>query len=87
MEEELDRLQTEGIIEPVQYAEWAAPIEPVLKADGKSLRICGDFKVTVNKASKLDRYPIPKVEDLFATLSHGSSFTGHEPGVPPDQIR
>ena len=75
VEEELDRLRTEGIIEQVQYAEWAAPIVPVLKADGKSLRICGDFKVTVNKASKLDRYPIPKIEDLFATLSHGTSFT------------
>jgi len=59
----------------VQFADWAAPIVPVLKADGKCLRICGDFKVTVNKASKLDRYPIPKIEDLFATLSHGTSFS------------
>ena len=31
--------------------------------------------MTVNRASKLDRYPIPKVEDLFATLSHGKMFT------------
>ena len=45
------------------------------QADGKTLRICGDFKVTVNKASKLDRYPIPKIEDLFATLAHGKTFT------------
>ena len=75
VEEELERLEKEGIIEPVQYAEWAAPIVPVLKADGKSLRICGDFKVTVNKASQLDRYPIPKIEDLFATLAHGKTFT------------
>ena len=27
---------------------------------------CGDFKMTVNQASKLDLYPIPKIEDLFA---------------------
>ena len=59
----------------MQYAEWAAPTVPVLKADGKSLRICSDFKVTVNKASKLDRDPIPKIEDLFATLAHGKTFT------------
>jgi len=72
VEEELDRLQEEGIIEQVQYTEWAAPIVPVLIA---ALRICGDFKATVNKASKLDRYPIPKVEDLFAALSQGTSFT------------
>ena len=31
--------------------------------------------MTVNRASKLDRYPIPKVEDLFATLAHGKMFT------------
>ena len=29
VEEEFERLQKEGIIEPVQYAEWAAPIVPV----------------------------------------------------------
>ena len=29
----LDRLVAEGILEPVQYAEWAAPIVPVLKSD------------------------------------------------------
>ena len=75
VEEELERLEKEGIIEPVQYAEWAAPIIPILKADGKSLQICGDFKVTVNKASKVDRYPIPKIEDRFATLAHGKTFT------------
>ena len=71
----LEQLQKDGIIEEVRYAVWAAPIVPVLKADGKSLRICGDFKVTVNKASKLDHYPIPKIEDLFATLAHGKRFS------------
>ena len=69
VEEELDRLQREDIIEPVQFAEWAAPIVPVVKKDKKSLRICGDFKRTVNSASKLDKYPIPKIEDLFAQLT------------------
>ena len=47
IELELDQLEKDGIIKKVQYADWAAPIMPVLKADGKSLRICGDFKVTV----------------------------------------
>ena len=75
VEEELNRLVMEGIIEPVQYAQWAAPIVPVLKSDKLSIRICGDFKMTVNQASRLDRYPIPRVEDLFATLAGGKSFT------------
>ena len=60
VEEELERLEKEGIIDPIQFAHWAAPIVAVLKADGKSVRLCGDFKVTINQASKLDRYPIPK---------------------------
>jgi len=75
VEEELERLEKEGIIEPVQFAEWAAPVVPVLKSDKKSLRLCGDFKQTVNRASKLDKYPIPKIEDLFARLAGGKAFT------------
>ena len=46
-----------------------------MKADKQSLRICGDFKLTVNQASKLDRYPIPKIEDLFANLAGGKRFS------------
>ena len=51
----------------------------VLKKDCKSMRICGDFSVTVNPVSKLDRYPIPKVEDLFARL--GFLEAGFESGI------
>ena len=72
---ELDRLKEEGTLEPVEISEWAAPIVPVLKSDKQSVRICGDFRLTVNPVSKLDRYPIPKVEDLFAKLSKGKCFT------------
>ena len=75
VEEELDRVVQLKILEPVQFADWAAPIVPVLKSDKKSLRICGDFKMTVNSASKLDAYPIPKIEDLFARLSGGICFS------------
>ncbi len=31
VEEELDKLPEEGVISPVQYADWAAPIVPILK--------------------------------------------------------
>jgi len=70
VEEELDCLVKEGILEPVQFAEWASPILPVVKPD-KSLRICGDFKLTVNQLSKLDKYPIPQIKDMVATLAGG----------------
>ena len=69
VEKELDRLAQLGIREPIQFAEWAAPIVPVLKSDEKNVHICGDFKLTVNQASCLDRYPIPKIEDLLVRLS------------------
>ena len=75
VEAELDRLVAQGTLEPVEYSDWAAPIVAVMKSDRKSVRICGDFKVTVNPVSKLHRYPIPKIEDIFATLEGGKIFT------------
>ena len=75
VEEELDRLVAEGTLEPVEYSHWAAPIVAVVKSDRKSVHICGDFKVTVNPVSKLHRYPIPRIEDIFATLEKGKIFT------------
>ena len=47
---------------------------PVVKQDG-TVRICGDYKVTVNKAAKVDTYPLPRVEDLLASIGNGEKFT------------
>ena len=55
IEEELKRLQEEGTIESEQFSEWAAPILPIMKSDN-SIRICDDYKTTVNQVSKLDNY-------------------------------
>ena len=74
VESELDRLVNEGILEPVQYSRWAAPIVPVVKSDG-SVRICGDYKVTINQATKGDAHPIPRIDELFAKLSGGKVFS------------
>lgn len=68
VDEELDRLQNAGVLRPVTRSDWAAPVVPVLKADG-GLRLCGDYKVTVNRASKVDRYPLPNISDLLCKLS------------------
>ena len=40
-----------------------------------TVRICGDYRCTVNQVSKLDNYPIPKTVDLLATLGGGNRFT------------
>lgn len=74
IEEELDCLVQQGIVEKVTHSEWATLIVAVPKPDGR-YRICGDFKVTVNPALKVDQYPLPKVEDLFATLAGGQKLT------------
>ena len=71
---ELERLEKAGVIEPVQFSDWAAPIVPVLKPDG-SVRICGDYKVTVNRAAKTDSFPLPRIDDLFASLAGGQTFS------------
>ena len=47
VEEELNRLENVGIIQPVRSSSWATPIVPVPKKNG-DIRICGDFKVTIN---------------------------------------
>ena len=73
IEDELNRLVANDVIEKVDTSEWATPIVPVLKSD-KSIRICGDFKITVNKVLAREQYPIPRIEELTAKLS-GSSGT------------
>lgn len=74
LDKALDALIEEKIISPVTYSKWAAPVVPVVKADN-TIRVCGDYKLTANKAIKLDTYPIPKPEDLFSTLSGGKFFS------------
>ena len=72
--QELYRLEKQGIIKKVNSSNWAAPIVAVPKKDGR-FRLCGDYKVTINQALIIDQYPLPKPEDLFATLANGTVFS------------
>lgn len=74
IERDLERLENLGVIEKTNYSDWAAPIVAVPKADG-TMRICGDYKVTINPVLQVDQYPVPKAEDLFATLAGGQKFS------------
>ncbi|GFX67388.1 transposon Tf2-6 polyprotein [Trichonephila clavipes] len=74
VETELNRLVAEDIIEPVTYSDWATPIVPVIKQNG-NLRICGDYKMTINPGLKIEQYPLPRIEDIFAELSGREFFT------------
>lgn len=74
VEKELDRLQNLGVIEAIDYSEWATPIVPVIKKNG-SVRLCGDFKITLNPYIEIDQYPLPRIEELFVKLQGGEHFT------------
>ena len=75
VEKKLQQLQDQGIITPVKHSEWAASIVPILKSDKKSVRICGDYNLTVNQVSHLENYSLPRIKDLFTTLDSGTFFT------------
>ncbi|XP_028166425.1 uncharacterized protein K02A2.6-like isoform X2 [Ostrinia furnacalis] len=63
-----------GVIEPVERSDWATPLVIARKADG-GIRLCADYKVTLNRVLMVDRYPVPKVEDLFSDLCGNEYFT------------
>ena len=50
-----------------------SPIVSVMKQNG-NVRICRDYRVTVNQAIQIDSYPLPIIEELFAKLSGGKYF-------------
>ncbi|KAK8758930.1 hypothetical protein V5799_003440 [Amblyomma americanum] len=70
VEAELAKMEKLGIITPVATSEYATPLVPVVKRDG-SLRLCGDYKTTVNPCLEVERYPLPQIDDLLAALAGG----------------
>ncbi|XP_045535455.1 uncharacterized protein K02A2.6-like [Papilio machaon] len=74
VERELARLEADGAIYRVEYSDYGTPIVPVVKSNG-DIRICGDYKMTINPKLKRDFYPLPRIEELFASLRGGEKFT------------
>lgn len=74
IEEELIRLQRLGIIHPVDYSNWAAPIVVVRKSNGK-IRICGDYSTGLNDSLESHRFPLPLPEEIFNKISNGKMFS------------
>lgn len=71
---ELDAMLSAGVIEPVDCSDWATPLVIVYKPDG-SLRLCADYKITLNKVLHVDKFPIPKIDDLLSKLGGSKFFT------------
>ena len=71
------QLQTEidqGLWETVRASKWAAPLVLAPKSDG-SVRICGDYRLTVNKAAPVEQYPLPRFEELATKLQGSTVFS------------
>lgn len=73
VEAEIKRLSDLGIIYPVRNSAWASPVVIVNKPDG-SIRMCVDCKVTINKYSNVDHYPLPRIDDLSGSLANAKYF-------------
>ncbi|XP_058128391.1 uncharacterized protein K02A2.6-like [Anopheles ziemanni] len=74
VEDELEKLVQEGVLSKVDSSSWATPIVPIRKAHNR-VRICGDYKQTVNPNLVVDRHPLPTIDELFASLAGGKKFS------------
>ena len=73
VEQELKRLVDNGSFEKVTYSDWGTPIVPIVKDDGR-IRLCGDYKVTVNPQLQVAQNPLPNQESMFASLGNVKNF-------------
>ncbi|XP_043206452.1 uncharacterized protein K02A2.6-like [Amphibalanus amphitrite] len=70
VEQELDRWVQAGIAEkvgPNDAPGWGTPLVTVPRADG-GVRLCGDYRLTVNPQLQMATHPTPSAEDIFASV-------------------
>jgi len=69
---QLQELLDKGFIRP-SMSPWGAPILFVKKKDG-SLRMCVDYR-QLNKVTIKNKYPLPRIEELFDQLQGAKVFS------------
>lgn len=72
LEQEIQSLLDHGIIRH-STSPWSSPIMPVPKKNG-DVRLCVDFRA-LNKVTAPDNYPLPRIDDLLATVSKAKYLT------------
>jgi hypothetical protein len=72
LKKQIDELSDKGYIRP-STSPWAAPVLFVEKKDGKK-RMCIHYK-SLNKVTIKNKYPLPRIEDLFDQLRGASVFS------------
>ncbi|GJU30610.1 putative nucleotidyltransferase, ribonuclease H [Tanacetum coccineum] len=70
--DQLQELSDKGFIRP-SSSPWGAPVLFVKKKDG-SLRMCIDYR-ELNKLTVKNRYPLPRIDDLFDQLQGSSVYS------------
>lgn len=73
VESELEMMEKAGIIEKVHYSEWGSPLVCVPKPDG-NVRLCVDYKATVNPHLQDVRYTLPLIDDVLNSLRGSKVF-------------
>lgn len=74
VEKQLEKQVADGLLVKVDTSEWATPIVVVPKKNG-DVRICGDYKVTLNPALLIDEHPLPTIDELFSKMAGGTKFS------------
>jgi hypothetical protein len=69
---QLEELLKKGYIRP-SVSPWGAPVLFVKKKDG-TLRLCIDFR-QLNKVTVKNKYPLPRIDDLFDQLNDAKIFS------------
>nr|GEZ36092.1 putative reverse transcriptase domain-containing protein [Tanacetum cinerariifolium] len=69
---QLKELQEKGFIRP-SHSPWGTPVLFVKKKDG-ALRMCIDYR-ELNKLTIKNRYPLPRIDDLFDQLQGACCFS------------
>lgn len=73
VEQELTELEQQGIISIVVTSDWGSPLVVIPKANEK-VRLCVDYKISVNKYLTNANYPIRRIEDILNFLRNSKFF-------------
>ena len=72
LKKQLQELQDKGFIRP-SFSPWGAPVLFVKKSDG-TMRLCIDYR-QLNRVTIKNRYPLPRIDDLFDQLKGATVFS------------